>query len=141
MGLRLVCRLARIADREQRKHRLMETEPSRRRTLCVILPSTLSHRMACLKSKTPHTFTRRRADELEQKGFGFDESKWFPTKDCGRCSRALDGSDLLGGSDGRRQQTIISLIATTSTLFASFKNQVGFILKLMSGSTPSLNFR
>jgi hypothetical protein len=81
------CRLARIADREKAS---IDGDGafSTTRTLCVILPSTLSYRMACLKSKTPHTFTRARWVDVPE-GFGFDESKWFPTKDCGRCSRAL----------------------------------------------------
>jgi cohesin loading factor subunit SCC2 len=138
------CRLARIADREQRKHRLdgngsfLDDAYAMRHSYL----STLSHRMGVPEIEdATHFHTARWADELEQKALALTSQNGSQRKIVADVLEHWDGLGPSGEdlTEEGSKRAIISLIATTSTLFLSFKNQVGFILKLMSDdSTPSL---
>jgi hypothetical protein len=80
-------------------------------------------------------------DELEQKALALTSQNGSQRKIVADVLEHWDGLGPSGEdlTEEGSKRAIISLIATTSTLFLSFKNQVGFILKLMSDdSTPSL---
>jgi cohesin loading factor subunit SCC2 len=139
------CRLARIADREQRKHRLNGDESFLDDAYAMrhSYLSTLSHRMGVPEiENATHFHMARWADELEQKALALTTNQNGSSRKI--VADVLEHWDGLGPSgedltEEGSKRAIVSLVATTSTLFLSFRSQVGFILKLMSDdSTPSL---
>lgn len=139
------CRLARIAHRERREHRclgdaagFLDDAYAMRHSYL----STLVHRMGLPEIEdATHFHMARWAEELEQKGLALAEPNALPRKVVADVLRYWDGFDPSGEdlTEEGGKRAIVSLVASTSSLFLSFRNQIKFVLKLMSEeSTPSL---